>query len=113
MDPTGLSTGLAQVYLVFEGTIPSVLFTGAILNAVPLHTVCACAAVIVGCGFTSTDTVNAAPGQAPASPEIGDTVYVTVCGMLLVLTSVWLILLLPNVTFDSPVTFALSTTVQV
>ena len=37
------------------------IFTGAMLNGVPLHTVCACAAVIDGCGFTSTDTVNVAP----------------------------------------------------
>ena len=76
------------MYFVLEGTIPSVLFTGAILNGVPLHTVCACAAVIDGCGLTKTETVNELPGQAPASPEVGDTVYVTVCGVLLVLTSV-------------------------
>ena len=76
------------MYLVFEGTMPSVVLVGAILNAVPLHTVWACAAVIVGCGFTSTDTLKDIPGQAPASPDVGETVKDTVCGMLDVFTSV-------------------------
>ena len=48
MEPTGLSVGLAQVYFVLLGTMPSVLFIGAMLNAVPLHTIGVCAAVIDG-----------------------------------------------------------------
>ena len=39
MEPIGLSFGLPQVYLVLVGTIPFVIFVGAILNAVPLQTV--------------------------------------------------------------------------
>ena len=101
------------MYLVFVGTMPSVLFTGVILNAVPLQTVCACAAVIDGCGFIKTETVNEFPIQFPASPDVGITVYTTVCAILLVLIRVWLILAVAVVTVDSPVTLVLSTTVQV
>ena len=68
---------------------------------------------MLGCGFTKTDTVNEFPIQFPASPDVGITVYTTVCAILLVLIRVWLILTLAVVTVDSPVTLGLSTTVQV
>ena len=43
---------------------------------------------MLGCGFTKTDTVNEFPIQFPASPDVGITVYTTVCAILLVLIRV-------------------------
>jgi hypothetical protein len=85
--------GTAQVYVVPPGTIVAaegVPFVGDTLNAFPLQMVAVCAA-IAGTGFTLTMMVNGLPTHAPAAPEVGVTVYVAVCTVLVGFTSVWLI----------------------
>ena len=49
------------------------LLTGVIVKAVPPHIVAVCAG-ITGVGLTVTVTVNVAPTQLPAAPEVGVTV---------------------------------------
>ena len=41
-----------------------------------------------GVGLTVTVVVNVEPGQAPAAPEVGVTVYTIFCGALVVLVNV-------------------------
>ncbi len=65
-------TGIVQVYVVPEGTTPSVRLAGVIVNVLPLQIVEAWL-FIAGIGLTVTVTVNVAPVQLP---EIGVTVYV-------------------------------------
>jgi hypothetical protein len=79
--------GADQLYVVLDGTIPSVPLTGVTVNADLLHTVVVIA-FMDGIGFTVTVTVNVAPTQEPASPEVGVTVYVAVATLLVVLVSV-------------------------
>ena len=43
---------------------------------------------MVGLGFKVTVTVNVEPTQLPAAPDLGVTVYTTVCTVFLVLVSV-------------------------
>ena len=45
---------------------------------VPLHVLAVVEVVTDGLGFTVTVMVNVAPTHAPAAPEVGVTVYVTV-----------------------------------
>jgi hypothetical protein len=50
--------------------------------------------VTVAAGLTVTATLNAAPAHAPA--EVGVTLYVTVCGILVRLYSIPLIVVAPD-----------------
>ena len=68
---------------------------GLTVNAVPLQTVAVCAGM-AGTGLTVTVTVNVAPTQLPAAPDVGVTVYVAVCAVLVGLTRVWLMLGCPT-----------------
>ena len=56
--------------MVPEGTIPSVMFTGVIVNVPSLH-VAAARLLTAGFGFTVTVTVKSAPVHVP---ETGVTV---------------------------------------
>ena len=62
--------------------------TGATLKPTPLHIV-AFIAVIAGFGFTFTVIVKVAPVQLPkATDDVGVTVYIAVCAVVVVLASV-------------------------
>jgi hypothetical protein len=63
-----------QLYTIFCGTIPFVLFVGVTTKVTPLHTV-VLIGVTSGVGFTNTVTVNIAPTQLP---DFGITLYVAV-----------------------------------
>jgi hypothetical protein len=76
-----------HVYVVDAGTISLPLLLGVTVNAAPLHIVAVLLA-ITGRGFKVTVTVNVAPTQLPAAPDLGVTVYTTVCTVLLVFVSV-------------------------
>src|SRR5450759_567947 len=74
--------GAAQLYVMPEGTVPSVIFTGVTVNVPPLH-IAATNGFIAGLGLTVTVTVNDAPGQLPNNAEVvGVTVYVAVWAVL-------------------------------
>jgi hypothetical protein len=86
------TTGAGHVYVVPAGTIVAAVGTplaGVIENALPLQMVADCAG-ITGFGLTVTATWNVAPTHEPAAPEVGVTVYVTVCTALVGLVNVWL-----------------------
>src|SRR5215472_6415557 len=82
-----VTVGADQVYVVPPGTI-SVPLTGVTLKLPPLQIVCVCAAM-VGTGLTVTVTVKVEPVQLP---DVGVTVYVAVCAVLVGLVSVPVIL---------------------
>ena len=73
-----VTTGAVQVYVVLVGTILPLPFAGVKLNPVPLQLLAVCA-LIDGLGFTVTVIVNVLPTQLPCAPDIGVTVYTTVC----------------------------------
>ena len=75
---------LDHVYTV-EATVPLIVTP---LTVEPAHTAWLLIASMVGRGLTVTVTVNVAPTQLPAAPDLGVTVYTTVCTVLLVLVSV-------------------------
>ena len=79
-----VTVGALQVYVVPAGTTPFVPSTGVAVNEMPLHTA-AVIAVIEGFGLTVTVTVNVLPAQPP---DVGVTVYVAVCALLVGLVSV-------------------------
>ena len=79
--------GAAQSQVVPTGTIPFVLLTGVTVNPTPLHTE-AVIVVIAGAGFTVTVTIKVPPVQLP---DVGVTVQVAVCAVLVGLTRVPLI----------------------
>src|ERR1043166_1782730 len=79
-----VTVGTPQLYVVPAGTIPFVPSTGVTLNAVPLHTVVVIA-FIDGFGLTVTVTVNVAPVH---EPDVGVTIYVAVCAVLVGLVNV-------------------------
>jgi len=81
--PAGLLTGIGQVYVVLFGTIPSALFTGETVNKSSLQIVLAYA-LICGFGLMVITAVKFGPVQVPA---IGETVYVIVAGVLVILFS--------------------------
>ena len=76
--------GTDQLYVVPDGTVPFIPFTGATVKPAPLQVV-AVIGVITATGFTVTVTVNGAPVQLP---EVGVTVYVAVCTALVGFTNV-------------------------
>ena len=71
-----MTVGVNHVYVVPEGTIPSVTSTGFTLNASPLQITGACE-LIEGVGFIGIVTVNGLPGHPPKI-DVGVTVYVAV-----------------------------------
>ena len=83
-----VTTGAGQLYVVPAGTIPFVPFTGVVVNVDPLHTFTVMG-LIAGVGFTVTVTVNVLPVQVP---EVGVTVYVAVCAVVVGLFNVPVIL---------------------
>ena len=70
------------------GTIPFVPLVGETVKEAPLQ-VTAVIALISGTGFKVTITEKAAPGQLP---ELGETIYVTVWAVLVLLSSFPLII---------------------
>jgi hypothetical protein len=83
-----VTDGAAHEYVVPEGTIPLVLFTGVIVKLVPLQEV-AVMAVTAGLGLTVTVTVKVDPVHNAVA---GVTVYVAVATAFVVFVSVWLML---------------------
>ena len=83
-----VTVGAAQLYVVPAGTTPLVPFAGVAENATALQVV-AIIFVMAGFGFTVTVTVNVDPVQLP---DVGVTVYVAVCAVLVGLVSVPVIL---------------------
>jgi hypothetical protein len=74
-----------QVYVVFTGMIVAVgLFVNVNVNASPLQIVAVCIGT-TGFGFTVTVTVNGAPMHVP---DVGVTVYTTVCTVFVLFVSV-------------------------
>ena len=65
-----VTVGDNQLYVVPEGTTPSVPFTGVEVKDMPVHTVLV-SAVIEGVGLTVTVTVNEDPTHVP---DVGVTV---------------------------------------
>ena len=59
-------------------------FTSGKLNTVPLHTSLVLFP-ITGFAFTLTTTLKGVPGQLPAAPDLGVTLYVNVAAALVVL----------------------------
>lgn len=78
--------GTPQLYVMSEGTIPSVTSTGLTLKLPPLQ-IAAVLLLTAGVGFTVTVTVNVEPVHGPAG-DCGVTVYVAVPAVLPVLASV-------------------------
>ena len=70
-----VTLGALQLYVVPDGTIPFVPFTGVILKNTPLHET-PVIALITADGFTFTVTENTDPVQLP---DNGVIVYVAVC----------------------------------
>jgi hypothetical protein len=73
-----VTTGADHVYVVLPGTIFPLPFEGANVNPEPLHALVVCDC-IDGRGFTVTVIVNGAPTHVPCAPDVGVTVYTTVC----------------------------------
>lgn len=92
-----VTTGAAQLYVMPGGTIPLVIFTGVMVNALSLQTIEEIG-VMAGLGFTVTSIVKSAPVQLP---EVGVIVYIAVCaefvGFMRVILIVWPLLAIPPV----------------
>jgi hypothetical protein len=78
-----VTTGTPQLYVVPAGTILPPPLAGVTVNVPPLQ-ITVVWFVTNGIGFTVTVTVNVEPTQAP---EVGVTVYVAVCAVLVGLVS--------------------------
>ena len=87
-----VTAGAPQLYVVPAGTRPLAGSAGVTVNVPPLHTV-AVMLLIAAFGLTVTVTVKLFPVQLPsAGGDVGITVYVAVCDILVVLVSVPLML---------------------
>jgi hypothetical protein len=82
------------------------------LTLAPLQIVAVFALVIAGVGFTVTVTVCDEPGQVPPV-EVGVTVYVTVCALVVELVIVFKIVLVDCEVVLSPLVLVLSPAIQV
>jgi hypothetical protein len=80
--------GAPHAYVVPAGTmVTGGALTGVTVKVPPLQIVAVWLG-ITGFGFMVTVTVNVAPTQLPAAPDVGVTVYVAVTGALVLLVSV-------------------------
>jgi hypothetical protein len=76
--PVGVETGADQLYVVLTGTILPLLFDGKYANAESLQIVIE-VSFKTGVGLIVTRTLNVSPGQDPAAPDKGRTLYTSVC----------------------------------
>jgi hypothetical protein len=87
-----VTSGTGQEYVVPAGTrVLGGVLTGFTLNAFPIQ-IAAVWLGITGLGLMVTVTVKGLPMQLPAAPDVGVTVYVAVCTVLVVLVNALVIL---------------------